>query len=111
MLYSMNTQQLHKKIMRRVYYAFAIRLTTHPITAHVVILAIAAYALAALVHVDMVLRNIAATPVGELGTKLVSIVSQADAVTLLVLGVAIFAALSMPLRVPKMPRLGRMQAV
>lgn len=97
----METKNLQKQIMRRVYYAFGIRLATHPVTVHTLVLAIAGYALAVLVHVERVLQNIAATPVADLGSKVVTILLQADTLSLLALGLAMFTALSLPLRLPK----------
>ena len=100
----MNTK-LHKQIMRRIYYAYAMRLATHTVTLHVAVLAILVYALAALVHVDKVLQNIASAQVGDLGAKLLQVAAQADALSLLVFGVLIFTVLSLPLRIPRLVRL------
>ncbi len=92
--------KLQQKIMRRVYYTFGVRLATHSVTLHAVILLIAGYLLASLVHVEMVLRNLATTEVADLGGKVTAILFNADAISLVVLGIAIFAALSLPLRLP-----------
>lgn len=104
----MTNNTLQKQIMKRVYYSFAVRLATHSMTLKALILVVAGYALASLVYVDMVLRNIASTPVSELGSKLVTIVSHADFLTLAVLGVAIFTALSLPLRSLRFNPAGKM---
>lgn len=94
--------KLQKKIMRRVYYAFAIRLTTHTITKHVVVLLVAGVLLARLVHVAAVYRNVASVRVGELGSYVFKAVVNADTATLMVLGLIIFTLLSLrfKLRVP-----------
>ena len=97
----MRTNTLQRTIMRRVYYAFGVRLATHPITLHAVVLLVAGYALATLVHVEMVLRNLATTEVADLGTKLSTILFNADALSLLALGVVTFTVLSLPLRLPR----------
>ena len=91
--------------MRRVYYAFALRLATHPITLHVVFLVAALYALAALVHVEMVLRNIAVVEVGNLVPHLAKILMNADTATIMVLGITTFVLASLPFRLPQYQRL------
>ncbi|MDA8596987.1 hypothetical protein N9L26_01480 [Candidatus Pacebacteria bacterium] len=98
-------ERLQKNIMRRIYYAFAIRLATHPLTVHTILFMLAAYILASLVYVERVLQTIAQTQVGDLGTRLMQILVNADTASILALGVMIFAALSLPLRLPRRRRL------
>lgn len=93
--------QLQGKIMRSVYYAFLLRMMTHPITVHTMVFMVAAYALTSLVYVERVLDMIATTQVADLGTRIVQILLNADTASVVVLGVMIFAALSLPLRLPK----------
>ncbi|MFT5849263.1 MAG: hypothetical protein ACI9H6_000064 [Patiriisocius sp.] len=92
--------QIQKRIMRRVYYAFGVRLATHSITLHMVVLAVAAYVLTQLVHVASVLENVASVQMGELAGYLQQTLTQADVTTLAVIGIATFTALSLPLRLP-----------
>lgn len=100
--------QLNKTIMRRVYYAFALKIAGHPLTLHAVFLAAAGYMLARLVHVAAVYRNMLEVQVGELGSFIVSTVTHADAATLFVFACAVALGCSFlwHLRMPlvRMPR-------
>lgn len=87
--------------MRRVYYAFALRISLHWATLHAFAFGLLLYSLAALVHVDMVLNNIASTQVGDLGAKLIKVVFQADVLSVGVFGLLLFTVLSLSLRVPR----------
>ena len=104
----MSNTKLQNNIMRRVYYAFAIKLATHTATKHVVVLAVLGYVLTKLVFVAKVYENLASRELGELAPTLVRILSNADLVTLVVVGLVIFTALSLPLRIV-VPERARMQ--
>ncbi len=97
-------KQMQRRIMMHVYRTFAIRLATHPLTLHVGLLVGAAYAVGYFVHVAAVMRNMANVPVGELGGFLARAVTNTEGITLLVLGVMIFAALSLPIQLPQYRR-------
>lgn len=90
--------------MLRVYYTFGIRLVTHPLTLHVGLLVGAVYAVGHFVHVAAVMRNMANVPTGELGGFLARAVTNTEGITLLVLGVMIFAVLSLPIQLPQYRR-------
>jgi Na+-translocating ferredoxin:NAD+ oxidoreductase RnfD subunit len=94
------TIQLKKRIMRRVYYTFGIRLATHVTTLHLVVMAAAVYALGYFVHVAAVFRNASSVPVGEFIHYVLQALAQADVMTLLVLGVIVLTAISLPFSVP-----------
>lgn len=90
--------------MRRVYYTFAVRLATHTLTLHVVVLGAAVYSVGYFVHVAAVMRNMSGIPLGELGGFLMRAASNTEGVTLLVVGVAILSLLSLPIQLPQYRR-------
>ena len=90
-----NTNSIQKTIMRRVYYAFTIRIATHQVTKHLVVLSLLGYVLTRLVHVAAIYKYVSSVQVGELGSVLMRIAAHADWPTLLVLGLVIFTALSL----------------
>ena len=94
--------------MRRVYYAFAIRLATHKATLHLVALVVLGYVLTKLVFVAKVFDNLASRELGEVVPTLVRMVGNADLLTLVVLGAVIMTALSLPLQL-SLPQRTRMQ--
>lgn len=61
----MERTKLQKQIMRRVYYSFAISITTHTMFWRGVFLGAAALLLAEWLHVASIIKNILATPVGQ----------------------------------------------
>lgn len=100
----MENKKLQKNIMRRVYYAFAIRMATHITTVHLVILATSFYAFAYFVHVAAVLKTVSKVPMGEMGPFLLRLLSHTDGITLVVLGVIIMTSLSLPFSLPQYKR-------
>lgn len=60
----MDTKQLQKQIMRRVYYSYAISIGTHAMLWQGVFLGGAAVLLARWLHVASIFDNLLATPVG-----------------------------------------------
>ncbi|MEZ4200571.1 MAG: hypothetical protein R3B69_03220 [Candidatus Paceibacterota bacterium] len=94
----MSYQTIHTTIMRRVYYAFAVRLATHTVTLHVLALAVLGFVLAKLVFVARVYENLASREFGELLPATLRILMHADVLTLVVFAVAVFTALSLPVR-------------
>ncbi|MCB9811642.1 hypothetical protein H6783_01900 [Candidatus Nomurabacteria bacterium] len=89
---------LQKNIMRRVYYTFGLRLATHTITLHIVMLLVAGYALAKLVHVAAIFNNVMNLRVGELGRYIVGTLTHTDLLTLVVFGLLVFTGLSLQWR-------------
>lgn len=97
-----NTIALKRAIMRRVYYVFALRVVTHPVTLHLIVLAVLGYALIRLVHVAVVTSSFMAVPVGQVGSFLVATLRHADWPTLLVLGLMSMTLLSFNIRLPRL---------
>jgi hypothetical protein len=97
-------QKMQRRIMRRVYYTFGIRLATHTLTLHVVVLGAAMYGVGYFVHVAAVMQNMARIPTGEIAPWLMHAVSNTEGITLLVLGAAILSLLSLPIQLPQYKR-------
>jgi hypothetical protein len=95
--------QLKRKIMRRVYYLFAVRVAKHPITLQLVLFVGAALVFAKLVHVHRVLQSLSETSLGGVPEYVYNTVLHAlmrgEVLTLLALGAMIFVALSVPIQV------------
>ena len=89
--------------MRRVYYAYTMRLAKHPVTAHAVILLASVFVFARLVHVAAVFNNVSGVELGQLGSYILTTVMSADVATLAVIGIVCFTLLSLriQLRVPQ----------
>lgn len=84
--------------MRRVYYAFALRVVTHPLAVHSTIFVLSVFALSRLTHVAAIINNIKSVKVGDLGSYLFNTVMHTEFITLVCLGVVIFTLLSLPIR-------------
>lgn len=97
-------KQLKRKVMLRVYYIYGLRLMLAPATLHVAVLAAAVYGIGYFVHVAAVLENLSRIPMGEVAPWLARAVLHTQGITLLVLGVAILAALSLPIQLPQYRR-------
>lgn len=95
---------LQKNIMKRVYYTYALRLGMHTVALHLYVLAILGYLLARFVHVAAVYKTVANIPVGDLLPGMVRLISHADWPTLVIVGLAIFTALSLRFRIT-LPRI------
>ena len=104
-----SAKKLKSNIMRRVYYAFTIRLATHSTTLHLMLLAVSVYALGYFVHVAAVLKNMSRVPIGDFGPHVLKVVMQADGITLVVLGVIVMTCLSLPFSLPNYQRTARAQ--
>ncbi len=91
--------------MRRVYYAYMLRVVTHRLTIHAGLLGVMLYALASLVHFKRVFQNIGSVEVNALAGKVFHILTHADALTLLVCGVIVMTLLSVPLQTPRRQRM------
>tara|TARA_B100000745_G_scaffold300490_1_gene254726 strand:- start:1847 stop:2185 length:339 start_codon:yes stop_codon:yes gene_type:complete len=99
-----NFKKMKRRIMLRVYYIYGLRLLLAPATLHVAVLAAAVYGIGYFVHVAAVLQNLSRIPLGEVAPWLVRAVLHTQGITLLVLGVAILAALSLPIQLPQYKR-------
>ncbi len=93
------TTLLQKKIMRRVYYAYAIRLATTPGVAQGFLMLAVLIGLTRFVSLGNVVRNFMSIEVGHAGTFFYNAVTNTEAWTLLLLGVFIYAAFSLRFKV------------
>lgn len=89
----MESSQLHSAIMRRVYYAYAVRLILHPLTVSAAVFAVGLWAFASLVFVARILESMSTRPVGELPAYLFRVVVHSDVLTLVVTAVTAAAAI------------------
>ena len=98
-------QKLHNQIMRRVYYSFAISITTHTIFWRGLFLGAAALLLAQWLHVASIIHNILATPVGNtpqyVANSFVNAVTHGELLTALMLVVAVLVGFSSLWRIAK----------
>lgn len=78
--------------MRRIYYAYALRLSLHSVTLSLVVFAVSLYALGKLVFVERVVEGFLNIPVRELVPHTIRVLGYADALTLVVFGVCAAAA-------------------
>ena len=93
------TTLLQKKIMRRVYYAYAIRLATTPGVAQGFLMLAVLIGLTRFVSLGNVVRNLMGVEVGHVGTFFYNAVTNTEAWTLLLLGVFIYAVLSLRFKI------------
>jgi len=82
--------------MRRVYYTFAIRIATHPVTMQGALFVLALLVFARMVHVRSVIDNLLATSLGKVPSFLTNAVINGEVLTLIAVGVMIFTLLSIP---------------
>jgi len=105
-----NTTKLQQRVMRRVYYIFALRLMKHPVTVQVALFTLALLVFARLVHVSKVVDNLLSVPLGQVPQHIVNALMRGEVLTLITIGVMVFVALSVPLhfwRVVYLPKLRR----
>ncbi|MCA9365908.1 hypothetical protein KC723_03350 [Candidatus Kaiserbacteria bacterium] len=101
-----NSKTLRRKIMLRVYYAYAISLITHPMAMRGIAFPIALAIFAKQVHVASVINNALATDLGRLPYFIWNAFARGEVVTIFAVGVMIFVALSVPWKLVRVP-LGR----
>ena len=85
---------LHKRIMRRIYYAYVIRLVTLPGLFQGFLMLGALIALTYFVSLGSVIQNIEIVGLSGVGRLAYSAITNTEAWTLLIIGVMVFAALS-----------------
>lgn len=85
----MSTTRLQNKIMRGIYYAFAIRLATRPVSFGLAFLAVSLYSLSKLVFVARVMEGFMNVQVKDLVPHTVGVLSNADVLTLIVFAVCL----------------------
>lgn len=93
---------VHNTIMRRVYYAYAIRLATTRGVLQGFAMIGALIALTYFVSIGNVISNFMNIPVRDIGVFFYNAVTTTEAWTLLLLGIIIFSALSLRVRVGDM---------
>jgi ABC-type dipeptide/oligopeptide/nickel transport system permease component len=86
--------KLQKKIMRRVYYAYALRLATLPGIPQGFMMLAALIALTYFVSIGNVINNMVNVGFNGIGQFAYNAITNTEAWTLLILGVMIFSALS-----------------
>ncbi len=94
---------LQKKIMRRVYYAYALRLVTLPGVPQGFLTLFALIGLTYFVSIGSVINNLLQVPVGSLDTFAYNAVTNTDAWTLLFIGLITFSLLSFRFRITALP--------
>jgi hypothetical protein len=94
---------LHNRIMRRVYYAYALRLLTGPVALHGAVIAVLLFILTYFVSVTNVLRNISHIEVGRVGSYILESALHTEVWTLLIIGALIFAAFSLRINLRRQP--------
>ena len=87
--------QLQKKIMRRVYYAFWLRKLKHPFVTHGAILAVSYILLTRVVSVPDVWRNLMEVEVGKVASYLLSALVNSEAATWVLLALMSATIVSM----------------
>lgn len=98
----MTHNNVQKNIMRRVYYAFTLRIVSHPIVTHGALLLASVYALSVVVHVASVLENLSKIQVGDLGRYMLNTFANTELWTLALIGIILFTIISLPIRL-RMP--------
>lgn len=93
--------QLQKNIMRRVYYAYTLRMVFSLVTAQMMLFVAALYVFAQTVFVAKVIQNLLDTPLGSLPRFVFDTFMHGEALTLIAIGVMTFVGLSLGLRVPQ----------
>ncbi len=78
----MEYTKLHKKIMRRVYYAFFLRMATHQIVLTGALLFASVYALSVFVHVASIFKNALSLPAERLPYYIGNAFIHTDSLTL-----------------------------
>lgn len=103
--------KLKKTIMRRVYYAYTLRLATHTVTLHLALLVGSAFLMTQFVSFKNVLANVSNIKVGQLGSYTWSALVSTEIWTILLIGLIIFAALSLRIQLRPLSRGGSLASV
>lgn len=91
----MTNNTLHNTIMRRVYYAYAIRLTLHPVMIHSAVFAACIAMLTHFVSFPNVIANLLEVKLGEVHTYLFRSALSTEIWTLLLFTVATLVLVSL----------------
>jgi hypothetical protein len=94
----MDNSSLHRAVMRRIYYAYAISITLHPMMWRGVFLGAAAVLLAQWLHVASIFKNFLSVPVGivpqYIGSTVVNAATHGEMIVVLTLMAAGVVGLS-----------------
>lgn len=82
----MTAQELQRNIMRRVYYAYALGVISHPAFVHGLFMSGLLFAFTRFVSVPDVLRNLANVEVGQVAGYLYGSLFQTESWTLIISG-------------------------
>ena len=88
-------KRLQKKIMRGIYYAYAIRLMTLPGVLQGFVMLASLIALSYFVSIGNVIKNLSIIEMGHVGTFVYNAVRTTEIWTLLLIGVFVFSLLSL----------------
>jgi len=91
--------KLQKRIMRRVYLAFARRVATHPLAMNIALFTLALFVFAKLVFVRSVIDNLMGVEVAQVPSFMLSALMHGEILTLIAIGVMTFTLLSVPLQI------------
>lgn len=97
--------------MRRVYYAYALGVATHPMLLHGMALSVSLGLFAHLVHVRSLLTNLLNTELGNIPVFIYNAFARGEVLTILAVGVMIFTALSVQWRLFLLPIWRRLAVV
>ena len=81
--------------MRRVYYAYGLRLVQHPVTLQIGLFVLALLVFAKMVHVAKVMQSLLGTSVGNLPQFVFNTLMHGEVLTLIAIGTMTFTILSL----------------
>jgi len=87
----MNNNQLQRNIMRRVYYAYTLRMVMHPIVVNGVLFGTALVIFAQMVHVARVVEAFQSLPLMSIPTYIINTLSHGELLTLASIATMAFA--------------------
>jgi hypothetical protein len=93
---------LKRSIMWRVYYAYALRIGTHPLVTHSVLIVGAVFALTYFVSFPHIVENVMQVKVGEVGAYFVGALLHTELWTVVLLALTLAASVSLILRLRRM---------
>jgi hypothetical protein len=94
--------------MRRVYYAYTLKVASHPLVIHTLLLCAAAAALVSAVSVRSILHNLSTVEVGQVGTYIFNAFTHTEIWTLIFIAVIVLTLLSLRINLKGL-RVGGMQ--
>ena len=87
--------RLSKKIMRRVYYAFCLRILSHPVSVHSVIIVMSFVVLSQAISIPSIWSNLMAIKVGEVDGYLFNALSSTQFAVQILLSIMAAATISL----------------